>query len=210
MRSHLSIGILSLMLAGGAFLIVRLVLPDADVRADATEPPVVSSPERGLVVPSLESRGSLEDAENDRGAMEEPDANDAPGAATVQAPEASLEEREEHFKWLRATTSVDELRSEMVSLFEIRTKMTADDFAGRFEAKEYVRLKSSSDGGLKLSDLNTDFVQQTRQGEDGYYLLATLPEDQFPEAYEVNRKLNWLEDLVRDKEKQSKGNAGSK
>ena len=121
----------------------------------------------------------------------------------------SLAEQEDHFKWLRATATVEALQGETLGFQGAIQAIANHDVESRVEAGEYVVIRAAVDGTFQLlQDHNRRQVTLYRRVDSTTFAKVVLPEPKYPLLYEGQRRIVWLEDIVFERHRLAREPAG--
>jgi hypothetical protein len=192
--------LLALCLAGAvaAFLIANTVTDESDAGLAPPQNPETAAPTEQpisisgrVVVPpqGTAETGTDGDSQTVLGAAV---AGDLAGMTPAEA--------EEHFKWLRETSSYDALLDELHILQADLLGMTGEEVQKRVDQGEFQRLETDESGGYSLrTQRNPELVEVFANDAAGNPVKVVLPEGKFPDAYALNDKIIWVEDLLKKK-----------
>ena len=110
----------------------------------------------------------------------------------------TIEEEEEQFKWLRATTDRDGLQREFDELSATLTAIAMPAAIQRIGDGEYEVINALPNGSVALDSRRKHLVEVMSNDSEGRPIRVVLPEAKYPDAYALKRKMGWLEDLMAD------------
>ena len=189
----------SVLLAALIFLGARLFFAPDGVAAEAL-PALESSagprPKPSVVADATPALIAPEPVDVTAGEVESDQEQGPQPSAGSETSSQDAEDDEAHFKWLRETSDVDQLTTEIRELEMQIVEMCQKDFMKRLDEGEYEQMAERS---IMLDDKRAHFIETYTDDADGNLVRITLPEAQYPEPYKLKRKQLWLTDLLKER-----------
>lgn len=105
-------------------------------------------------------------------------------------------EEERHFKWLRETSDPAELERELDEFAAALHEKCAAEIRRRVAAAEFERILPDDEGRYPVPPPRRGVVEFVSGGPDLGLVRVHIPEAAAPEAYEIQRRIDWLRDLL--------------
>lgn len=159
-------------------------------------PPRLPEPAVDAPAPTLRTVTELRVAAGRPGAAEDAAITPPPPTLSPEPPGWAPGEEERHFKWLRETSAAQDLERELEALCETLHEQCAEEIRARVASGEFERISTDEEGRYPVPLPRRGVVEFVSGGPDLGLVRVPIPEAAVPAAYETQRRIDWLRDLL--------------